>query len=159
MCKVIQLLLLLFSPFLSTGQITVSQQVFASSGSAGITHSGTLGEPVIFGGKDNLLVCQGFQTGLYYFLTDVSDIINHKINWEFYPVPATAGINLSWSEHGVSLAELTDISGKKIKSWYFQKNESSAFLDLTEIPSGQYVLSALGNNKEILKSSRLLIQK
>jgi hypothetical protein len=159
MCNTITILLLFISPVFLKCQITVSQQVFASGGSGEISHSGTLGETVIFGGKDNFIVCQGFQTGIYYFLTDVSDIINTEISWEFYPVPAVTGINLRWSENSINRADLSDITGKTIKFWNFQKGETSTYLDLTEVPSGQYILSASDEKKGILKSSRLVIQK
>lgn len=141
------------------GQIKVSQQVFASGGSASLNESGTLGESVIFGGKDNMILCQGFQTGFYYTLTDVVETDSDNLQWELYPIPTATGIHVRCNVDKPLKIELRSTSGSLLKTWNILSNEENNYFDLSDFTSGQYILTALDERNSVLKSARLIIYK
>ena len=141
------------------GQISLSHQVFASGGSAESAQSGTMGETIIFGSKNNIALCQGFQNGTNVILSNLPDDSYSDIAWHMYPVPAITGIQINWRGTKAEKVDLRTSSGMLITSWKINEGEVTSFLDLSEIPTGNYIISASKSNNYVLKSAGLLVKK
>jgi hypothetical protein len=141
------------------GQISISHQVFASSGSADNRQSGTMGETIIFGGKNSIMLCQGFQNNANFLLSSLNDDSVADIAWHIYPVPAATGIQIKWGSTKAEKVDLRNTSGMLITFWKINESEETSFLDLSEIPSGNYIISARSSGNYEIKSAGLLVQK
>lgn len=138
---------------ISICQISLSQQVISSYGSSGSGESSTVGETIIFGGKNNIMACQGFQSGLYYLLTGTQNFSDSQFS--IFPNPANSTLNVYLEFQNVRRLNLSDLTGQLIKTWMVTEKTSQMEIDVSTISSGIYVFSVTDTNLTVTK--RLLV--
>ena len=141
--RILYMILFLLICRITSGQIIISQQVFASGGTSGISPSmsinGTLGESFIFGNMNSIVSFhQGFNSGILDQSLSTIGIEHQKYTVRYYPNPAYNFLNLKWDPalliHYVLISDMQDIIVRKEK---VLKN-SEIQLQLPKMAPGTY---------------------
>jgi hypothetical protein len=154
------LLLLLFP--LSVIAQEVTPEVIASSGNSIKTSGGqvswTLGEVATetFTAGETILT-QGFLQSEISVETRYTDPVL-QLAMKVYPVPATGFVTLDFQEiqEGLSV-ELYNVQGTKVIS--HAVNSERFQIDLSALPSSEYILKIISVNNKMIKSYTIIKQK
>ena len=81
------------------------------------------------------------------------------LQWQLYPNPASDKIVIRQSALPGSdfTVRITDLSGRTLKSFYFQAGQSSYQIPVQQLPAGIYMLRL--NNKETVTYTRFVISR
>lgn len=84
----------------------------------------------------------------HYYVDQVLDEAEWDFSMTVFPNPATDLLQIK-SEENLKLAELYDINGRIILS--LELNQTNAMLDVSELPTGNYILKIATENRTISK--------
>ena len=77
-------------------------------------------------------------------------------NWNIYPNPANETVTIEINQDTeFEAVQLTDLTGRIVKEWNW-KNTTAMTLDISEIPSGYFILRM--KSKQMEWSRKLLIE-
>ncbi len=81
---------------------------------------------------------------------------SNLINWNIYPNPANETVTIEINQDTeFEAVQLTDLTGRIVKEWNW-KNTTTMTLDISEIPSGYFILRM--KSKQMEWSRKLLIE-
>ena len=148
--------MMLFSSCLSFSQQDIVASGSDSTGSSGSVNY-SIGQVAYVSATDTSgNINQGVQQPIEIFVLTNSEFGNETFNATLYPNPAASEVILSVNSINIDSKieyQLTDITGKLIKSGRVNTNETS--IDVLGFPQACYFVNILSSNK-IIKTFKLL---
>ncbi|MCG8696546.1 MAG: T9SS type A sorting domain-containing protein [Bacteroidales bacterium] len=75
------------------------------------------------------------------------DLLNEDLQIALYPNPASGNINVQLNNSDASTVQISSITGQVVKDVYYFEGETS--IDVSELPSGIYIVEIQNNNETI----------